>query len=134
MSSNSTLNTTTFTPYVANKTGPNVDTEANFGIGTHTTKLNVKQIGNLTDTNKVHEFRFVPESDINAGDYIRVALNFKNTDTAVKTVYVTSFDLVAVNPNFEQKDETGKFRVQDWTFDSNYTASYIAGDKVTFLD
>jgi len=135
MSSNSTLNTTTFTPYLANKSGtPSVDSEANFGIGTHATKLNVRQIGSLTDTNKVHEFTFVPETDINAGDYIRVALNFLNKTDAVKTVYVTSMDLLAVNPNLEQKDEAGKFEVQDWKFDSAYTASYKAADSVTLLD
>ncbi|MBE6727412.1 MAG: hypothetical protein E7562_02055 [Ruminococcaceae bacterium] len=134
MSSNSTLNTTTFTPYLANKAGPSVDNEANFGIGEYTTKLNVRQIGSLTDTNKVHEFTFVPETDISAGDYIRVALNFQNTADAVKTVYVTSLDLLAVNPNLAQKDETGKFYVQDWEFDSAYTASYLAKDNVTLLD
>ena len=135
MTSNSTLNTTTFTPYLANKSGtPSVDSEANFGIPEYATKLNVRQIGSLTDTNKVHEFTFVPATDISAGDYLRVALNFQNNADAVKTVYVTSFDLLAVNPNLEQKDEKGRFEVQDWKFDSNYTASYLAADKVTFMD
>lgn len=134
--SNSTLNTTTFTPYIANKVwgSPSVDKEDYFGIGTHTTKLNVRQIGSLPDTNKVHEFTFIPETDINAGDYLRLALNFQNTADAVKTVYVTSFDLLAVNPNLEQKDEAGKFEVQDWKFDSEYSASYLNKDQVTFLD
>ena len=40
------LNNTGFANYVANKSStPSVDNETNFGIGTHTTKLNVTQIG-----------------------------------------------------------------------------------------
>lgn len=88
-----TLNTVGFTPYVANKSGPSVDTPDNFGITDgYATELMKKQIGRLPSENTIHSFTFVPEKDIPADDVLRVALNFT---TATGNVYVTSVELKA---------------------------------------
>lgn len=123
-----------FAGYVANKGTPNVDTEANFGIGTHTTKLNVTQICSLTDSNKVYDFTFTPETDIASGNYIRVALNFKNKDAdTVKTVYVTSFGLRTygeLSDDLFEKDSANDYVVKTWNFDKDYTQAEITTDAV----
>lgn len=132
------LTNTGFANYVANKSSaPSVDNETNFGIGTHTTKLNVTQIGYLTDTYKIHDFTFTPETDITAGNYLRVALNFRN-DTAdtIKTVYVT--DLLVktteadgnITTNMLNADENDRYEVQSWDFDKDYTQAELSTDAV----
>ena len=127
-----------FAGYVANKGTPNVDTEANFGIGTVTTKLNVTQIGSLTDSNKVYDFTFTPETDIASGNYIRVALNFKNTTAdTVKTVYVTSFGLRTygeLSDDLFEKDSANDYVVKSWNFDKNFSDDALTKDTISTVD
>ncbi|MBQ9355571.1 MAG: dockerin type I repeat-containing protein [Clostridia bacterium] len=133
------LTNTGFANYIANKSStPSVDTKANFGIPDVATELNITQIGSLTDSNKVYDFAFTPETDIESGNYIRVALNFRNTDAnTVKTVYVTSLGLSTYgelsNDSFE-KDSANDYILKTWNFDKNFSDSALTKDTVSTVD
>lgn len=132
------LTNTAFAGYVANKSSkPSVDSEANFGIGTHTNKLNVTQLKSLPTTYKIHDFKFTPETDITAGNYIRVALNFQNTDAdTVKTVYVTDLLIKTtesdgnITTDMLNADENDRYEIQSWDFDKDYTQAELSDDAV----
>ncbi len=140
-SDKATLNTVGFTPYIANKAGPSVDSENNFGCfeGGPAKKLVVEQIGTLpVDETNVHGFKFTPAEDIAAGNYIRVALNTRNiTANSVKTIYVTSLALEsdgAVPSDLLKKDADGNFKIQSWVFDQPFSDAETAADKVSVIN